>query len=456
MTRKRNWSLRLRLSLFFAALLFAAWAAAAVLSWLESMKSIDTFFDTQQMLFAKRLASAHYKSGAIHLPDTDDMLAVAGRGDEGEQEDDALAFAVFSPDGKLLLSDGDDGRDFVFNPKANGFVNTRADGDLWRIVWLTSLDRNVVVAVGQELEYRDDLALEMIMGQMLPWLILLPVLLIGLVWMLSRELSPLRSVASSLTRRDPDDTSAIEISVQPEIRPLLQALNSLFARMGAMLSRERSFIANAAHELRTPLAGLSIQAQVAQSARQPETRAHALSQLRKGIDRTSRLVDQLLLLFKLESLHEARAREKDPQNAWQTHLKWTSLLESSLDEVREQLEAKNINLQVHNQCPDAGISGQPELLGVMLRNIVSNATKYTPESGTIDVTLAARSLTIKNTCQDIPPADAARLGERFFRPPGQTQAGSGLGLSIAKRIAQLHNTQISISTTGHFLVTLRW
>lgn len=452
MKRIGTWSLKLRLSLFFAILLTVAWSVAAVWSWRESVEYIDEFFDTQQMLFAKRLASARYEPLSRHLPDTGDILSAAGRGDEGEQEDDALAFAVFRPDGTLILSDGEDGRDFVFSPNANGFVNTRIDGDMWRLVWLTSLDKRVVVAVGQELEYRDDMALEMLTGQMLPWLFLLPVLIIGLVWMLGRELAPLRSVASELGRRDPDDAIPIETGVQPEIRPLVQALNSLFARMGSMLQRERAFLANAAHELRTPLAGLSIQAQVAQSAKQPETRAHALAQLRKGIDRTSRLVDQLLTLSRLESLETEQARA---ERAGAPPVRWSELVETVLAEFQNEFEAGNITLTVRDDAGNAAIRGKRELLEVLLRNLVGNAVKYTPGDGTVEIAIGPRGFAVRNTSREIPPADAARLGERFFRPPGQAEPGSGLGLSIARRVAEMHALRLNITTEpGWFTVTV--
>lgn len=451
---RREWSLRLRLSLFFAALLFVVWSIAAVCSWRVSMEHIDTFFDTQQMLFAKRLAAARYVTATQHLPDTDDMLMVAGRGDEGEQEDDALAFAVFRPDGTLILSDGDKGKRFKFAQDANGFVNTRVKGDKWRIVWLTSLDRHVIVAVGQELEYRDDMAFEVIAGQMLPWLCLLPVLLIGLTWMLSRELAPLRSVAADLAQRDPDDATPIAVTVQSEVRPLILALNGLFARMGKMLRRERDFIANAAHELRTPLAGLSIQAQVACNARQPETREHALVQLRKGISRASRLVDQLLTLFKIESLHTppGGGYTEDSRQCMQS---WEELVYAALEEAKGRAEAKGLTVTLRNNTgPGFAIQGQRELLDVMLRNVVGNAVRYTPEGGAVEAVLEPSCLSIRNNCSDIAASDATRLGERFFRPAGQSESGSGLGLSIARRIAELHGLEFKISIeSGWFNVS---
>lgn len=441
---QRTWSLRLRLSLFFAGLLLAVWSVTALYSWWESREYIDQFFDTQQMLFAKRLAAARYTPIGTHLPATKDMLH-SRHADKGEQEDDALAFAVFRPDGSLLLSDGDAGRQFVFSPGTSGFKNVRVDGDRWRIVWLTSLDKQVVVAVGQELEYRKEMALEMLMGHMLPWLFALPALLLGLTWMLSRELAPLRSVAAGLAGREPNDLTPIDTVIQSEIQPLVQSLNTLFDRIGAMIRRERFFIAHAAHELRTPLAGLSIQAQVAQTTKQPAKREHALGQFRKGVSRASRLVDQLLLLSRLESVtmgeSPAQAGEKEL-------LHWDELLRESLEDYREQMETKALRVSLpaveQESDADAVILGQRELLRTLLGNLVGNAVKYTPEKGEITLSLNGRGLVIQNSSREICPSDASRLGERFFRPAGQTEPGSGLGLSIVKRIADLHGMVVRV------------
>ncbi|RUS65732.1 Sensor protein QseC [Saezia sanguinis] len=450
---KRTWSLRLRLSLFFAVLLFVAWSVAAVFSWWQSKRHIDTFFDTQQMLFAKQLASAEYVSVAGHLPDTDDMLS--DHGDEGDQEDDALAFAVFRADGTLLLNDGEEGKHFPFMPHASGFINMHVDGDPWRIVWLTSLDGQVVVAVGQELEYRDDMAFAMLAGQMLPWALLLPVLLFGLVWMLTRELAPLRGVAGNLEKRPPEDTSPIEMDVQSEVRPLVNALNNLFVRIDAMLRRERVFISDAAHELRTPLAGLSVQAQVARNAKQPETRDHALAQMQKGIGRASRLVEQLLTLFRLESLDAGKKQADSQQHLGQALLRWDQLVQTAVADFEAQAEAKGITLSVCDESQERTVLGQPELLEILLRNIIGNAVKYTPEAGEIAVCLNTTGLTVSNTSTGMDAATVARLGERFFRPPGQAESGSGLGLSIAQRIAQLHGLNMDISASqGRFTVTV--
>lgn len=449
MKKRQRWSLRLRLSLFFAVFLLLAWGVALLWSWLENREYINEFFDTQQMLFAKRLAAADFGNLTRQLPDTEDLFPKSTRIHKGEQEDDALGFAIFDRRGRLLLSDDENGSNFIFAEKSNGFVNShiRGDDDLWRIVWLPSLDGRALVAVGQELEYREDMALEMLEGQMLPWLFILPVLLIGLAVIVGRELAPLRSVARNLEKRAPGDAAPIETEVPAEARPLVRALNNLFLRVGTLLRRERAFISDAAHELRTPLAGLSIQAQVAQIATTPEAREHALEQLMTGIKRAGRLADQLLMLFKLESLHDS-PEAVPPQ---EDRISWAELLDEALAEAQGQLEGKGLNLekQIAEGLP---FTGNRDLLDVLLRNLLSNAVKYSPAGGQVRVILGERSLSIANSGQQVPDELVARLGERFFRPPGQQEPGSGLGLSISRRIAQLHGMRMNISTAGGWFV----
>ncbi|HGY5900126.1 sensor histidine kinase N-terminal domain-containing protein, partial [Serratia marcescens] len=185
-------SLRLRLILIFSLLALLTWSTASVVAWVMSRNTINEVFDTQQMLFAKRLATANLgdllaDESARSLPKTKKLVH---HGKRGEQDDDALAFAIFDRQGKMLLNDGENGADFLFDGEREGFTDgeRKGDDDSWRLVWLTSPDGRYRIVVGQEWDYRRDMALGMVTGQLVPWLATLPVLMLLIALMVGREL----------------------------------------------------------------------------------------------------------------------------------------------------------------------------------------------------------------------------------------------------------------------------
>ena len=457
-----RWSLAVRLLLSFSLLLLLAWGAAAGLAWRESRDYIDKYFDTQQILFAKTLITADWESAAEHLPKTKPLLkgqvGQAGQGPgqtgmgpgqgsgkkpgkarRGREDKDALAFAVFTREGRLLLDDGEKGARFRFEAQQRGFVNTwlKDSDDEWRIFWVASPDGTRVAAVGQEREYREDMAWDMLAEQMLPWLLLFPLLLGGLGVMLHRELRPLRRVAAELRQRPPESADALATqNIPPEVRPLVTELNSLFARTAALLGRERAFVADAAHELRTPLAGLRVQAEVAALCDDDsQSRRHALNLLLQGIDRCSRLVEQLLTLSRLEGSEAGLSVAP---------LDWPALVQEAVAEIQTRLDARGLQWRCDMRGEPRLAQGYPSLMAVLLRNLLDNAVKYTPEQGQIVLTLDAASLCVINSGPGVDAAHVPRLGERFFRPPGQDAPGSGLGLSMVRHIAGLHGCTLRL------------
>ncbi|WP_440482060.1 sensor histidine kinase N-terminal domain-containing protein, partial [Serratia marcescens] len=197
-------SLRLRLILIFSLLALMTWCTASVVAWVMSRNTINEVFDTQQMLFAKRLATASLgdllaDESARSLPKTKKLVH---HGKRGDQDDDALAFAIFDRQGKMLLNDGENGADFLFDGEREGFTDgeRKGDDDSWRLLWLTSPDGRYRIVVGQEWDYRRDMALGMVTGQLVPWLATLPVLMLLIALMVGRELRPLRAVAAGLRR----------------------------------------------------------------------------------------------------------------------------------------------------------------------------------------------------------------------------------------------------------------
>jgi len=439
-------SLKLRLTLLFLALSLAAWFAASIVAWQQTTHKLDKLFDTQQMLFAKRLMTMDLDE--IRAPER--MRNVPKKAKHGRLDDDALAFAIYSADGKMILNDGENGRDIPYHYRRDGFDNGRLkdDNDEWRFLWLTSPDGKYRVVVGQEWEYRQEMALEIVSSQLTPWLVALPVMLLLLIVLLSRELKPLKKLAQTLRLRSPDATDTLPVQGVPtEVRPLLDSLNHLFTRTQEMMARERRFTSDAAHELRSPLAALKVQTDVAQLYQDdPQAQGKALLQLHAGIDRASRLVEQLLTLSRLDSLDNLDDVEP---------IIMADLLQSAVMDIYHPAQQAGIDIRLNIHDQQVKRAGQPLLLSLLVRNLLDNAIRYSPRGSVVDVTLDARSFTVCDNGPGISPDALARIGERFYRPPGQDATGSGLGLSIVKRIAALHGMRVSLDNAAHGGVEVR-
>ena len=442
-------SLKLRLTLLFLALSLTAWFAASLVAWHQTSDKLDKLFDTQQMLFAKRLLTMDLDE--IRAPQR--MREVPKKAKHGHLDDDALAFAIYTPDGKMVLNDGENGRDIPYHYRREGFDNGQLndDNDEWRFLWLTAPDGKYRVVVGQEREYRQEMALDVVRSQLTPWLVALPVMLLLLIVLLSRELWPLKKLTQTLRARSPDATDRLATHGVPvEVRPLVDALNQLFARTQEMMARERRFTSDDAHELRSALTALKVQTEVAQlSLDDPQAQAKALTQLHAGIDRASRLVEQLLTLSRLDSLENLDDVET---------LNMADLLQSAVMDIYHPAQQAGIDIRLNIHAPQVTRSGQQLLLSLLVRNLLDNAVRYSPRGSQVEVTLDAHSVTVRDTGPGISPDALARIGERFYRPPGQDQTGSGLGLSIVKRIAALHRMTVSLRNgqNGGFEVRIGW
>lgn len=445
----KKMSLRLRLIISFLIVSTCVWTAAAVISWQESRDQMDEFFDTYQLLLARQLSTADWTNLTADMQKKSNRL-IENVDDDGEEEDEALGFAVFNHRGEMIFNDDENGRDFIYTPEASGFVNQKIGRkkDMWRIFWLTSADKNFTIAVGQELEFRDDAALELVEETLLPWLVGLSVLLLAVIWMVSRELRPLRRIADELSERDSDNLHPLSLSGQAsEILPLIKAINTQFSRIEQMLQRERGFISDSAHELRSPLTALKVQLEVAQLADDDAAARHqALQKLNQGIDRSTRLVEQLLALSRLDSA--AAAANDEP-------LDWPALVNAAVNEQLPAAEEKKINVKTSTDGSAPTTCGQPLLWALLLRNLLDNAVRYSPEEAQISIELKDETLSVTNSNTVVAAEYLPRLKERFFRPAGQKSTGSGLGLSIVERIAELHRCRVALTNDdGNFRVTI--
>jgi two-component system OmpR family sensor kinase len=239
------------------------------------------------------------------------------------------------------------------------------------------------------------------------------------------------------------------------VRPLVQELNLLFGRVRTAFDTQQNFVADAAHELRTPLAALKLQVQSLersdQRADSAEARKLAISRLSAGIERATRLVEQLLVLAR----QEASAAPHQP-------VVLADLAKRAVADLIGVAQNKHIDLGL--QRADGGeVEGQPEALMILLRNLVDNAIKYTPSGGTVDVSVAAEqgalSVTVEDSGPGIPPEERERVFDRFYRVPGSDAAGSGLGLAIIKSIAERHGATLTLGASerlGGLAATVRF
>lgn len=284
-------------------------------------------------------------------------------------------------------------------------------------------------------ELRDELDEHFIEALLTPLLFGLP-LLGGWIWFATwRGLRPLDEVAADLGRRAPERLDPVMPTAAPrEIRPLLESLNALFTRVDQAMEKERAFTADAAHELRTPLAAITMQAQVALRARDATERNHALEQLTNSARRASHLVEQLLTLARLDptaKLSISRVRLD------------TLAAEVCADHGATAVE-KNITLEL-DAPQSVAVQGNEAMLRVLLRNLLDNAVRYTPADGKVSVGVTARGLTVSDSGPGIPTHRRAEALQRLHRLAGQDIEGSGLGLSIVARIAELHGAHLELA-----------
>ena len=219
---------------------------------------------------------------------------------------------------------------------------------------------------------------------------------------------------------------------------MLDALNGLFRRIAELLESERRFTADAAHELRTPIAGIRAQAQVALGATADSERSHALHATLQGCDRATRLVEQLLTLSRLEAGAEHALVAVD----------LAALARQVVAELAPQALSKQqlIDVDASNPCT---VQGDATLLSVMVRNLVDNAIRYSPPGAIVKIAVSPETSAVRLTVEDsgpgMSPTDMERIGERFFRVVGSGQDGSGLGWSIARRIAAVHQAVVRVA-----------
>ena len=424
-------SLRRRLLGLLLGGVAAAWLVTMVFSYIDAHHEVDELFDAQLAQAAQTL---------LALASHDEGEGVEDLGEATHKYQRRLRFQIWRADGKLLMRSNNAPESPL--TEARGFSETQGKDGHWRHFSQWNDEHSLQVQVSENHHIRDDLIGHIAWRLIFPALFGLP--LIGLwVWLATRHgLSSLDGVARQIASRDPQQLQAIHPASAPaEIRPLVEALNGLFQRVEQTIDAERRFTADAAHELRTPLAALQAQLQVAQRARNGEEHDRSLQQLQSGLSRAARLVDQMLQLARLDP--ESGLPHPQPVDL-------TALGEAVCADLGAQIIARNIDFSFESPGP-AIVTGHAEWLRVLIRNLVDNAVRYTPEGGTVTVRIERQNgrltLAVSDSGPGIPAAQRSAVLQRFHRLDQGGQPGSGLGLAIVARIAELHAAQLYLGTS---------
>lgn len=357
--------------------------------------------------------------------------------------------AIWSRDGALLASS--DARITLPFLSRSGLSVVRAGGERWYLYTIVLED--AIVQSAQRAREREILARETASELVLPALAVLA-LLAGLVTLALRQgLAPLSQAAGEVAARSAESLHPIELDTQPaELSPLVGAINDLLARLGQALMQQRHFVADAAHELRTPMTALRLQLRSVEQARDPEERAAALADLHQGIDRAQHLVERLLQLSRVSPEAPPPAREP-------VHL--AALVRETVGRFSAQAEAAGIDLGATSQAAPV-IPGDGQQLAMLLDNLVDNALRQVPRGGRIDVAALLLdgdpALSVIDNGPGIPPEERGRVFDRFFRGAGARGYGSGLGLAIVRAVAQGHQAQVVLDDApgGGLRVTVRF
>lgn len=426
------------------------------LSQRQAVHEIEELFDAQLAhssnilfnLLGESVSTIDQSSN--HLPITyhglESALQNAGSQQGGEDSLNALfyqkkvAYQIFNTEGKLLIKSSS-ASDTPFAQRKIGFSRAEYKGEVWRIFTMYDQDWNFWLHVGESEYIRNDLAEDIAESTLLPSLLFLPVLLILMVVIIRISTQPLKKLAMQLSKRDPKNLSSINIQSLPkEIKPVVKALNHLFLRLQDAIRREQRLTADAAHELRTPLSVVMIHAQNALNANTEIDRNTALKELEQGIARISRLLEQLLTLSKI-----------NPEVIPVSDISITGLIQVVLAEMAPKIYEKEqeIEFKFDEEKTDLKILGSEFLLEILLRNLVDNASRYSPKRGLISVTLNKNQdsveLYIEDSGAGVYENDYHKLTERFYRQQQNQSSGAGLGLSLVKAIADFHSADIEFS-----------
>ncbi|CAB3855425.1 ATP-binding protein [Achromobacter deleyi] len=420
-----SYSLRARLLLFLLAAIAVGALVQGAIAYRSTLQQADDIFDSLLQRTALSLGTGDglLRMGPAHAKGSATPVA------------DDLIIQIWTPDGVR-----------VFNSRSRrplpdqiilGFADAQVEGSTYRVYSLATPFQ--VIQVAQDMNVRKRMASALAWRTIAPIAAAAPLLML-IVWcVVSWSLRPVKRARAQVADRRPEDLSPIDVPDLPEeIRPLMQELNLLLERMRGAFALQKQFVGDAAHELRSPLAALNLQLQSLRRAGDEDSRRVAEQRLAAGIERATRLVEQLLSMAR----HEDTA-EQPPA----APVDLGDVLRLALSETLAAANAKQIEVD-RQGAPEAWVTGHRDALVLLARNLLDNAIKYTPAGGHIDIRLDAQSgraiLLIDDNGPGIAAAERERVFDRFYRVEGNTQHGSGLGLAIARAIAERHGAAITL------------
>lgn len=320
----------------------------------------------------------------------------------------------------------------------DGFHTVNLATQSWR-VFVRTLSSSQRIAVAQETAIRDNIAFETALHTLMPLLVLIPILLLLLGYILGKILSPISILAHDVDRQTEHDLQLIPTTQLPsEIVPFVEAINRLLSKNSQVITSQKRFIADAAHELRSPITALSLQAQRLQQTELTDDARQKLNALQAGISRSIHLLEQLLSM--------ARQQDNSIQQHQQTSLK--TVFTEVIEELYPLVEAKEIDLGF-SQDSDAQLNANPVRLKTLIHNLIDNAIRYTPSGGRVDLSIIETEqgieMTIKDTGPGIANTEVQKVFEPFYRILGSNEYGSGLGLAIVASIVQQMDAKISLT-----------
>ena len=423
-------SLRGRLLWFLCAAIVATACAQAVIAYRTALTEANNLFDVQMQQMATSLRNG--------LPISSEFGRKSIAPESQEEKFDFVVQIWAAADGRRIFRSTF--RAGLPRQTTTGFSTIEANATRYRI-FLTS-DGDKFIQIAQDLSARQDLARTLALRTVSPIGVLVPLLLVLVWWVVSTSLVPVARVRQQVASRNVDALEQVNADGLPdEIRPLVQELNLLFTRVRQAFDAQRNFVSDAAHELRSPLAALKLQVEGLRRAQNDTARELAVSRLGAGIDRATRLVEQLLML--------ARQQASASGDVLHVPVDLVKIAQLAVLDTAALAKARSIALQVTEDV-NCTLLGQDEALRILVRNLLDNAIKYTPMGGTVALALYhdgdALVLQVADSGPGIPLAERARVLDRFYRMPGAEGSGSGLGLAIVHTVADLHGATLQLDS----------